>query len=82
MGSLDAGSIRSSLCISSRRGHLRQIVGGVLELAYYRAAGDGQAFPTRERHRVLDKVNRTELQISYCTCRSYTDFGIRMNHTQ
>ena len=31
-----------------------QIVGGVLELAYYRAAGDGQAFPTRERYRVLD----------------------------
>ena len=31
-----------------------QIVGGVLELAYYRAAGNGQAFPTRERHRVLD----------------------------
>ena len=31
-----------------------QIVGGVSELAYYRAAGDGQAFPTRERHRVLD----------------------------
>ena len=31
-----------------------QIVGGVLELADYRAAGDGQAFPTRERHRVLD----------------------------
>ena len=31
-----------------------QIVGGVLELAYYRAAGDGQAFPTRERHRVFD----------------------------
>ena len=30
-----------------------QIVGGVLELAYYRAAGDGQAFPTRERYRVL-----------------------------
>ena len=25
-----------------------QIVGGVLEPAYYRAAGDGQAFPTRE----------------------------------
>ena len=23
-------------------------VGGVFELAYYRAAGDGQAFPTRE----------------------------------
>ena len=31
-----------------------QIVGGVLELAYYRAAGYGQAFPTRERRRVLD----------------------------
>ena len=31
-----------------------QIVVGVLELAYYRSAGDGQAFPTRERHRVLD----------------------------
>ena len=33
------------------------IVGGVLELAYYRAAGDGQAFPrfpTRERYRVSD----------------------------
>ena len=23
-------------------------------VAYYRAAGDGQAFPTTERHRVLD----------------------------
>ena len=31
-----------------------QIVGGILELAYYRAAGDRQAFPTRERHRVFD----------------------------
>ena len=31
-----------------------QIVGGVLKLGAYRAAGDGQAFPTRERHRVLD----------------------------
>ena len=31
-----------------------QIVGGVLELANYRAAGDRQAFPTRERHRVFD----------------------------
>ena len=31
-----------------------QIVGGVLELAYCRAAGDGPAFPTRERHRVFD----------------------------
>ena len=31
-----------------------QIVGGVLELAYYRASGDGQTFPTRERHRVFD----------------------------
>ena len=37
---------RSLFCTSSRRG--AQIVGGVLELAYYRAAGDGQAFPTRE----------------------------------
>ena len=31
-----------------------QIVCGVLELAYDRAAGDGQAFPTRERYRVSD----------------------------
>ena len=31
-----------------------QIVGGVLELAYYRASGVRQAFHTRERHRVLD----------------------------
>ena len=31
-----------------------QIVGGVLELAYYRAAEDWQACPTRERYRVLD----------------------------
>ena len=34
------------------RGEAR-IVGGVLELAYYRAAGDrrdGQGFPHRERH--------------------------------
>ena len=31
-----------------------QIVGGVLELAYCRATADGQAFPTRERYRVLD----------------------------
>ena len=30
-----------------------QIVGGVLELAYDRAAGDGQAFPVK-RYRVLD----------------------------
>ena len=30
-----------------------QIVGGVLELAYYRAAGDGQAFSTRVRCRIL-----------------------------
>ena len=28
-----------------------QIVGGVLEIAYYRAAGNGQACPTRERYR-------------------------------
>ena len=33
------------------------MVGGVLELAYYRAAGDGQAFPTTERHRVLEYVH-------------------------
>ena len=45
-GSSEAKSYRS-------RGEA-QIVGGVLELAYHRAAGDGQAFPTRERHRVLD----------------------------
>ena len=31
-----------------------QIVGGVLELAYYGAAGDRQAFPIRERRRVFD----------------------------
>ena len=31
-----------------------QIVDGALELAYYRATGDGQAFLTRERYRVLD----------------------------
>ena len=32
----------------------RFVVGGILELAYYRAAGDRQALPTsRERHRVL-----------------------------
>ena len=31
-----------------------QVVGGVFELAYRRAAGDGKAFPTRERYRVLD----------------------------
>ena len=31
-----------------------QILGEVLELAYYRAAGDGQAFSTRGRYRVLD----------------------------
>ena len=31
-----------------------QTVGGVLELVCYWATGDGQAFPPRERHRVLD----------------------------
>ena len=40
-----------------------QIVGGVLELAYYRAAGDGQAFPTRERFRVLGRCSRLCLVI-------------------
>ena len=52
-GSSEVGSCGSPFCASSRRGADR--VGcGVLELAYYRAAGDGQAFPVRERHRVLD----------------------------
>ena len=46
-GSSETGSYRSPLCSPSRRG-AAQIVGGVLELvAYYRAAGDGQAFSTR-----------------------------------
>ena len=49
-GSSEAGSIE---VLSALRGEA-QIVGGVLELANYRAAGDGQAFPTRERRRVLD----------------------------
>ena len=44
VGSSEAGSYRGE----------EQIVGGVLELAYCRAARDGQAFPARERHRVLD----------------------------
>ena len=48
-GSSEAGSYR--------RGEA-QIVGGDLELAYYRVAGDGQDFPTRERYRVFDKVHR------------------------
>ena len=51
-GSSEVGSYRSPFCSSSRRGADRRE--GVLELAYYRAAKDGQAFPTRERHRVLD----------------------------
>ena len=51
-GYSEAGSIRSPFCTSSRRGANRR--GGVLELAYYRAAGDGQAFPTRERNRVVE----------------------------
>ena len=38
-GYSEAGSIRSPFCTSSRRGANRR--GGVLELAYYRAAGDG-----------------------------------------
>ena len=50
--SSEAGSYREVLSALLRGEAL--IVGGVLELAYYRAAGDGQAFPTRERHRVLD----------------------------
>ena len=51
-GSSEAGSYRSPFCSSSRRGADRRW--GFSELAYHRAAGDGQAFPTRERHRVLD----------------------------
>ena len=62
-GSSEAGSYRSPFALL--RGEA-QIVCGVLEVAYYRAAGDGQAFPTRERYRVLDYVfigNWTVLQI-------------------
>ena len=55
-GSSEAGSYRSPFCVRLRGEE--QILGGVLELAYYRAAGDGQAFPTRERYRVFDKVHR------------------------
>ena len=51
-GSSEAGALMEVLS-ALLRGEA-QIVGGVLELAYYRAAGDRQAFPTRERHRVLD----------------------------
>ena len=50
-GSSEAGSYRSPFCNSSRRGVDRR---WGLELAYYRAAGDGQAYPTTERYRVLD----------------------------
>ena len=50
-GSSEAGSYRSPFCSSSRRSADRM---WGLELAYYRAVGDGQAFPTRERYRVLD----------------------------
>ena len=32
----------------------QNVVVGVLELAHYRAAGDGQNFPTTERYRVFD----------------------------
>ena len=42
----------SSVCFFEEREV--QIVCGVLVLALIRAAGDGQAFPTRERHRVFD----------------------------
>ena len=50
-GSSEAGSDRSPFCASSRRGaDCRWVLG----LAYYRAAGDGQAFPTKERYRVFD----------------------------
>ena len=48
-----AGSSEAGVFSALLRG-VAQIVGGVMEPAYYRAAGDGQAFPTRERHRVFD----------------------------
>ena len=49
-GSSDAGSYRITFSTSSMRGADRR---WILELAYFRAAGDGQAFPTRERYRVF-----------------------------
>ena len=39
------------VCSVLLRGEV-QIIAGVLEPAYYRAVGDGQAFPTGERYRV------------------------------
>ena len=44
-----AGSLEADLIevLSALLRGEAQIVGWVLELAYYRAAGDGQAFPTR-----------------------------------
>ena len=51
-GSSEAGSYREvHSALLQQEAH---IVGGVLELAYYRATGDGQAFPTKGRYRVLD----------------------------
>ena len=56
-GSSEAGSNGSPFCASSRRGADRRWRFGAS--FYYRVAGDGQqAFPTRERHRVLDQVHR------------------------
>ena len=43
VGSSEAGSYRSSFWLSALLRGEAQIVGGVLELAYYRAAGEGQA---------------------------------------
>ena len=54
MGSLEAGSYRSPFSALFRGEEAQNVVVGVLELAHYRAAGDGQNFPTRERHRVFD----------------------------
>ena len=57
-GSSEAGSYRRPFCASSRRGaNLRWGFGA----SYYRAAGDRQAFPTREE--VHKYCNWTVLEI-------------------
>ena len=50
-GSSEARSYRSPFCASSRRGADRSWGFGA---SLFRAAGDRQAFPTGERHRVFD----------------------------
>ena len=52
VGSSEAGFYRSPFCTSSRRGADRRW--GFGASLYYRVAGDGQVFPTRERYRGLD----------------------------